>query len=61
MDFGSSTAGAFGADVAPMPTRKKFTPARLKEAGDASAAEALKSIRREFPELDPNWPVVKCR
>ena len=44
-----------------MPTRRKFTAARLQEAGDKSATEALKSIRREFPELDPNWPVVKCR
>ena len=44
-----------------MPTRKKFTPARLQEAGDKSKTEALNSIRREFPELDPNWPVVKCR
>ena len=29
--------------------------------GGKSKTDALNSIRREFPELDPNWPVVKCR
>ena len=44
-----------------MPTRRKFTATRLQKAGDKSATEALKSIRREFPELGLNWPVVTCR
>ena len=59
--FGSSTAGARGAAAVPMPTRRKFTPGRLQEAGDKSETEALNSIKREFPELAPNWPEVSCR